>query len=68
MTRYAICFDFVEGDPVYAGMTADSVFGFAPTLTTAAFYDDEETAERVLANGYGEETRRFGSVVEVGDA
>ena len=68
VTRYAICFDFPEwGEPLFAGMTAENVYSFARTLDTAAFYADEQTAERVLANGYGDEARKFGCVVEVGE-
>jgi hypothetical protein len=62
---YAICFDFPEapGEPIYAGWAGDQL-GFAPTLTTAATWGDEETAQRYLDN-YGPSIRECGVVVEV---
>lgn len=63
---YLICFDFPEmPDPLFAGRLADGALGFAPTLKTAARFDDWEAAERTIANGYGGEAGRFASVVEV---
>lgn len=64
---YAIRFDFPDDWPepgqLFAGMYKGA-FGWAPTLATALLYDDEETAQRVLANGYGS-AAKYGSVVLV---
>lgn len=62
---YAIRFDYPQGDTLYAGMHKGAL-GWAPTLLTALTYKDEETAQRVLDNGYGSQSR-YGRVVLVTD-
>jgi hypothetical protein len=71
---YAIRFEFLDpgwGDRgptvCYAGWTAADPpsLGIAMTSATAATWDDREVAERWLANGYGEEMRKNGKVVEL---
>jgi hypothetical protein len=52
------------GGVMYAGQHKDAL-GFAPTLESALLWPDRETAERFLANGYGERGRHWGEVVEV---
>jgi hypothetical protein len=69
--KYAICFDFPEapGEPVFAGWVEEKSgarsLGWAPTLKTAAFWDEKEVAQRHLDNGYGDSMRECGTVVEV---
>jgi hypothetical protein len=68
--KYAIRFDFPEapGEPVFAGWVEESggrSLGYAPTLKTAALWDEEEIAQRHLQNGYGPSMRECGTVVEV---
>jgi hypothetical protein len=63
---FAIRFDFPEGEKLYAGMHKGA-FGWAPTLATALIYEDEETARRVLVNGYGKLAQDYGRVVVVKD-
>ena len=66
MTDYAICFDFPEHpDPWFAAQLRDGL-GFTTSLVGAALFDTEADADRVLENGYGEFTRKYGTVVEVG--
>lgn len=64
--KYTICFDAPEdpGNPIFAGWYKGTL-GFAPSLDSAAFWDDEETAQRHLENGYGPSMREIGVVVEV---
>lgn len=67
MTRYAIAFEFPESDgapPVYAGL-AGGAYGWAPTLETALIWNDPESAERVLTNGYGPAMAECGRVVAI---
>jgi len=62
---FAICFDFPETDtPWFAGWCGNGTLGLAPSLRTAATWDSEEVAERILAT-YGPETRECGVVVEL---
>lgn len=64
--KFAICFDFPEmPDPLFAGWLHDGALGFAPTLKTAARFENWDAAERTIANSYGDETGQFASVVEV---
>jgi hypothetical protein len=60
---YAVRFDFPEGDSCYAGMYKGAL-GWAPTLATTLLYDDEEDAQRVLVNAYGN-LARYGRVIVV---
>lgn len=59
---YAIEFNFPEGT-AYAGMYKDAL-GWAPTIASALLYDDEESALRVMENGYGN-MRRYARIVAV---
>jgi hypothetical protein len=63
---YAICFDWPEmnGEPMFAGWHKGAP-GFAPQLETAAKFETEEEAERMLKNGYGPSVAVYGKVVEV---
>ena len=66
MTEYAICFDFPDQqDPWFAGNVKDAL-GFVWKLEWATRFESEEAAARTLENGYGEGTRPFGCVVEIG--
>jgi hypothetical protein len=60
---YLIRFDFPDApQPLYGGMYHGAL-GWAPTTATANEYDDRETAERVLVNGYGA-SAEYGTVVD----
>jgi hypothetical protein len=62
---YAVRFDFPESDqPLFAGLHKGA-FGWAPTLATALIYDDADKAAAALENAYGENSKRFGRVVQV---
>lgn len=66
MTEYLICFDFPEApDPWFAAQLRAGM-GFVSSLTDAARFGTQEIAERVLQNGYGDSTRPYGTVVEIG--
>lgn len=66
MTDYAICFDFPEHpDPWFAKKLRDGA-GFTTSLVDADKFSDETAAERMLKNAYGDNTRKWGAVVEVG--
>ncbi len=60
---YTIQFDF-PGDtsPCYAGIHKGAA-GWAPTLATARFWSDKESAQRWLENGYGA-TGAYGTVIK----
>lgn len=63
VASFAIKFDYPEGDTLYAGMHKGAL-GWAQTIATALIYDNEETARRVLENGYGSQAK-YGRVVAV---
>ena len=66
MTEFAICFDFPEGgDPWFAALVKDGL-GLTTDLSSALTWKDEVAAINTLRNGYGDETRRYGVVVEMG--
>ncbi len=66
MTEYAICFDFPEGgDPWFASKT-DEGLALTTRFDSALTFTSDLEAEMTLAHGYGTETRKFGTVVEVG--
>lgn len=58
---WVVVFDYPEGR-MYAGKYKDGL-GWAPQLETAIMFDEEESAVATLANGYGDESRKFGRVV-----
>ena len=62
MTRYAIRFDFPEGQTLYAGRHKGAL-GWAPTLDSALILDNRETARRYLLNGYGAATI-YGHIID----
>lgn len=58
---YRIRFDFPEqAEPLWAGWCGNGTLGYAPTTATAAEWETEEIAERVLANSYGSESASYG--------
>lgn len=62
---FAIRFDFPgDDDPIFAGLHKGAL-GFAPSLQTAMLYGSSDEAYRYLHNGYGEETQKWGRVIEV---
>jgi hypothetical protein len=63
--KYAICFDYPEADDPYFAGEFKGGLGWAPTLATALLFDDEETAERTLENGYTPANQVYATVVEV---
>ncbi len=60
---FTIRFDWPDGaEPSYAGIHKGAM-GWAPTLATAKFWDDEESAQRWLDNGFGA-AKTYGVVIE----
>ena len=66
MTEYTVCFDFPESpDPWFAGKVGGA-FGLVAHMDDAIRFESEDAADRLLTNGYGDGTRPYGTVVEIG--
>ncbi len=63
--RWMIRFDLGDSQPIYAGITHDRAWGWAPTPATAETFVSEEAASRALENAYGPSMRSVASVVRV---
>ena len=61
--KYTIVFEYPEAR-VFAGKHKGAA-GWSPTLDGAWLFDEKDGAERWLENGYGEESKKYGRVIEV---
>ena len=60
---YVIRFDFPEGAPPVFAAIFDEGLAWTLRPENALRFDDYDSAARTLFNGYGVETRSYGSVV-----